>query len=631
MIGQILDKYRIIEKVGEGGMASVYRGEHLTLGREVAVKILHPHLSDKPRNRQRFTREARAIENLRHDNILRIEDYSGEDAKDCYIVTEFVDGHTLQKLNAEQGAMPSEVVALIGMHLADALQYAHDQGIIHRDLKPENVMIQRNGIIKLMDFGIARFLDEMHLTMTGALVGSPAYMSPEQAMEKVLDSRSDLFSLGTLLFHLVTGQLPFAGNNPSIVLRNIIEGNRPSVGDVAPEVAAPLADLIHSLLQIDPEDRPRTASEVRDRLAQTTAEADIDPTDPRWSLQAWLIDPDGYRERLDDWLEQVLLTKGKQRLEQRDHLGALQLFNRLLTIDERRGRQNEEVLALVSGMHVSRTTPRGHRGWWFGGGLLLVGAALLSVWLLPAAQGPAADTPGAPATTTVQPTEVPPESEPGAMAQPEQSDLEPEPGAAGSASVQPEGDEASSLLPSSRPTVRALPRPGLPKLNPAQEAALAERTARAAAAVPAENGQTGKLTVHVPGSWGHIYVDGAYMGRTGRLQDPIEVAPGVHTLTVKNDLALPYEQSFSIAAGESLSLSTPPLKRRPATIVLSASIADDCRILRDGTSMGTASEIGRRLVLADPDQASQIEIACATGTTRHQVGPLLAGETVQLP
>ncbi|NOY28103.1 MAG: serine/threonine protein kinase, partial [Oligoflexia bacterium] len=384
MIGSVLDKYRILEKIGEGGMASVYRGEHVTLGREVAIKILHPHLSTQARSRQRFAREARAIENLRHDNILRIEDYSGESAPDCYIVTEFIDGETLQQLLADHGALPSEVVALIGLHLADALAYAHDLKIIHRDLKPENVMIKKDGTVKLMDFGIARFLDEMHLTLTGALVGSPAYMSPEQAMERVLDSRSDLFSLGTLLFHLVTGQLPFAGNNPSIVLRNIIEGNRPSVSDLAPTMACSLAELIHALLQTDPNYRPATARDVHDRLVDILAEVDLQPDDPEWSLQCWLVDPAGYADRLDERLRHVLLTRGKARLEARDHLGALQLFNRLLTIDERHGQQNEEVLALVQGMHGSQDAPRRSSTWLFAGLGLLAAASLLTWSLWPA-------------------------------------------------------------------------------------------------------------------------------------------------------------------------------------------------------------------------------------------------------
>ncbi len=255
MIGTFLDKYEVLQKIGEGGMATVYRARHTTLGREVAIKILHPHLSAVARNRRRFAREARAIEHLDHENILKIFDYSGSDAEDCYIVTEFVEGQTLRQLIEARGLLPSEVAAFIGIKLADALRYAHEAGIIHRDLKPENVMLRVDGTVKLMDFGIARFLDESSVTMTGALVGSPAYMSPEQALERKLDARSDLFSLGTLLYHLVTGQLPYAGSNPSIILRNIIEGVRREVLDVQPGVAPKLADVINRLLELEPDAR----------------------------------------------------------------------------------------------------------------------------------------------------------------------------------------------------------------------------------------------------------------------------------------------------------------------------------------------------------------------------------------
>ena len=224
MVGMVLDKYEVLQKVGEGGMATVYRGRHVTLNRDVAIKVLHPHLSASMRNRQRFAREARAIEHLDHENILKIFDYSGVDVPDCFIVTEFVPGRTLYELLKDRGLFPSEVVAIIGRDLSAALAYAHRAGIVHRDLKPENVMVRVDGTVKLMDFGIARFLDETSLTVTGALVGSPAYMSPEQASERPVNERSDLFSLGTVLYHIVSGQLPFSGNNPSIILRNIIEG-----------------------------------------------------------------------------------------------------------------------------------------------------------------------------------------------------------------------------------------------------------------------------------------------------------------------------------------------------------------------------------------------------------------------
>ena len=247
MIGTIVDKYEVIRKLGEGGMATVYHARHTTLDRDVALKVMHPHLSSSTRNRDRFAREAKTIERLNHDSILKILDYSGSEKKECYIVTELIDGMTLKEIIESEQSLPSELVAIIAKSLTEALSYAHNLGIIHRDLKPENVMIRRDGQIKLMDFGIARIIDDVHLTMTGNLVGSPAYMSPEQAQEKDLSPASDWFSFGTLLFHLSTGQLPFQGSNPSVVLKNIIDGEKLTFQDVCPAESFNLSHLIDRL------------------------------------------------------------------------------------------------------------------------------------------------------------------------------------------------------------------------------------------------------------------------------------------------------------------------------------------------------------------------------------------------
>ena len=347
MIGTTLDKYEVLQKVGEGGMATVYRGRHATLNRDVAIKVLHPHLSSSTRNRKRFAREARAIEHLHHANILEIFDYSGTDADDCYIITEFVQGETLTSLLHQRGKLPSEVAAVIGRSLATALAYAHREGILHRDLKTDNVMLRRDGTVKLMDFGIARFLDESQVTMTGALVGSPAFMSPEQARESDLDQRSDLFALGTLLFYLVTGHLPFAGSNPSLILKNVIEGNRPNVSELSPTMSARLADIIERLMATSPDDRFNSAEEVVAALDDCLREAHLDPDVDAWSLHAWMEDPDAWEMRLEAHLSEVLLEEGRRCLADGDHLAALRLFNRLLSMNE----DNEEVLTLVQGLH----------------------------------------------------------------------------------------------------------------------------------------------------------------------------------------------------------------------------------------------------------------------------------------
>ena len=183
MIGETIEKYRVMRKIGEGGMATVYHGRHISLNRDVAIKLMHPGLASTERNKQRFSREAKAIERLDHPNILKILDYSGLETEHCYIVTELIEGITLRELLNQKQKIPSEIIALLAIELTEALSFAHERGIIHRDLKLENVMLRNDGIVKLMDFGIARFTDEDQLTMTGTLVGSPAYMSPEQAPE----------------------------------------------------------------------------------------------------------------------------------------------------------------------------------------------------------------------------------------------------------------------------------------------------------------------------------------------------------------------------------------------------------------------------------------------------------------
>jgi serine/threonine protein kinase len=208
---RVPDRYKLIEEVGQGGMAVVYRAQDETLKREVAIKILHQHLAGEPDSRARLEREAQAVAKLRHENILEIFDYSGAGSASSYIVTEFIDGQTLKQYLTGHPLGFSELAALISVEVCHALGHAHAVGVIHRDVKPENVMIRKDGLIKLMDFGIAQVLDFQRMTVTGQLLGSPAFLAQEFISVKQLDFLTVVFSVGILLLLLATGELPFAG------------------------------------------------------------------------------------------------------------------------------------------------------------------------------------------------------------------------------------------------------------------------------------------------------------------------------------------------------------------------------------------------------------------------------------
>ena len=599
MIGTTLDKYEVLQKVGEGGMATVYRGRHTTLDRSVAIKVLHPHLSSSTRNRKRFAREARAIEQLRHENILEIFDYSGASAEDCYIVTEFVPGETLTEHLREVGRLPSEVAAIVGRALCDGLAYAHSMGVLHRDLKPDNVMVRVDGTIKLMDFGIARFLDESQVTMTGALVGSPAFMSPEQAREHDLDQRSDLFALGTLLFYLVTGHLPFAGSNPSLILKNVIEGNRPNVSELAPTMSARLADVIERLMATNPDDRFPTAEAAGDALGACLAEARIDPAIDAWSLHAWLEDPDPWEQRLEAHLSEVLLDEGRRCLEQGDHLAALRLFNRLLSMDE----DNEEVLALVQGLHGD-PSPRSRAGVYLGALaalLLFLGGAGGLVWV-----GQRYATPEEPPTAELPPPPAPVRAEVSPSPEPAPADV-----------------QVEAPAPAPQPRVRIIRKPA-----PAPAPAVAPvPVAEPNDVVPEEEQQPGWLTINSGELMGDVWLDGRKVGDTRQRH---QVAPGAHALEIRGLFLQTHTEQITVSSGEELTLPV-RLQPKPGHVVFDASYPDDCSVHLDGTASGTVGSLQRRLMVVDPDRPHEVVVDCGDAGRRSERFGVVPGEVTFPP
>ena len=342
---RVLGRYELVEMVGSGGMAAVYRARDTALDREVAVKLLHPHLASAAESRARFAREARAVARLAHPSILEIYDYSGDGAPEAYLVTEFVRGPTLRSFAQTVGFGAPEIAMLAGRALADALVHAHSAGVIHRDLKPENVLLRlgEQPALKLADFGIARILaSDERMTMTGALVGSPHHMAPEIVEGREADTRSDIFSLGTLLYWLATGRLPFAASGPTAILRRVLEGDFEDSRAAEPRVPDALADLLDRCLSVDPARRPQTAGEVRDALDRILLEVGIDR--PTEELLAFLRDPPAYKAAFPARAVAALGALADEAAAAGATARALRHYSRVLAIDP----ENREVPAKIS-------------------------------------------------------------------------------------------------------------------------------------------------------------------------------------------------------------------------------------------------------------------------------------------
>jgi hypothetical protein len=337
-----LEKYDIEEELGHGGMATVYRARDTRLDRAVAVKVMHPHLRGAHEARARFTREARTVARLKHPNILEIYDYSGEDSPESFIATELLTGPTLKRFVEEHPPLPAEIAACFAWEIARALEAAHAQGVVHRDVKPENVLLHENRAIKLTDFGIAQMVDAQSMTATGQVLGSPGHMAPEQVEGRECDARADLFALGTVLYYLATGALPFTGRHPHAILKKIVDGDYPDPLRVRPSVGARLAGILRRLLARDPADRHPDAAAVQLELAAFVAEIGID--DPSAMLVAYLADSENVAATLRTQAIVRLTARAEAALDRGEPQHAAPDLDRVLALDE----GNARALALLS-------------------------------------------------------------------------------------------------------------------------------------------------------------------------------------------------------------------------------------------------------------------------------------------
>lgn len=331
LIGKRLGPYEIVEELGQGGMSVVYRARDVRLQREVAVKVLHPFLADRDDARQRFAREALAVAKIQHPNILQIFDFHEDRSEQSYLVMELVNGETLRVFCDRAKVDPPEVAALIGSKLCTALEQAHRLGIVHRDVKPENVMVDDQGNLKLMDFGIAHMRDARSLTITGTLLGSPAHMAPEAIEGRAVDERSDQFSLGTILYWMATGRLPFDAKNPHALLKRIAEGRYTAAQRVNPKISDHLAAIIARTLDSNPELRFPDIGELRDELTAVAREAgivDVDDTLARFAREPQPTALVLTRAAVDAF------TRAAQDLEQRGETAqALSALNHVLALE----------------------------------------------------------------------------------------------------------------------------------------------------------------------------------------------------------------------------------------------------------------------------------------------------------
>ena len=264
----LVSRFSLMELLGEGGMGSVYKARDRQLDEAIAVKVLRPGLVPNPSLVDRFKSELRLTRRISHRNVVRTYDL-GECDGAYYITMEYVEGVTARELIDTWGTVAVSSTLAIATQLAEALAVAHEEGVIHRDIKPQNLLLDGDGVLKVMDFGVARLAERTEgVTETGMVVGTPAYMAPEQLLDEDVDARSDLYAVGVVLYECLTGQLPFEANSPVALIAKVLRENPPPPNSLQDGIPTAFSSLILRLLTKGPDERVGSATELRQILTQ---------------------------------------------------------------------------------------------------------------------------------------------------------------------------------------------------------------------------------------------------------------------------------------------------------------------------------------------------------------------------